>query len=500
MNTQAVNKPIIWSIAGSDCSGGAGIQADNQVIQAFDGFACNIISCVTAQNSEGVIATNPVSAKVFESQLQALLAEYPPAVIKLGALPNEALIDCLIKVLELPALSHVAVVCDPVLFATAGGEAMGNEQGLLRLMPYLSLLTPNQQEFQRLFSTMFAAPADTPELLEQQALSVAKQYQMDIVITGGESLLSGRLEHASAKDCCVINGEVFWLSSSVIETNASHGTGCSFASAIAAALACDYVALDAVVLAKAYINKALQSAQIINSSAKKLALNHAGFPDQLAFLPRFSRSADELSCEFPVITEHSLGPYPVVDSIEWLEKCLQQGIKTLQLRMKDKTDAEMDAVIAKAAALGRQYQARLFINDYWRLAIKHQAYGIHLGQEDLDIADIEVIAQSGLHLGVSTHSWYEIARAHSLKPSYIAIGPIYDTPTKDMPFAPQGLQQLQQWVELIGKNYPVVAIGGIDLSNAAEVLASGVGSVAMVRAVTEAPDYKQAIADFQAMF
>ena len=187
----------------------------------------------------------------------------------------------------------------------------------------------NQQEFQRLFSQMFVEPANTADLLEQQALEVAKTYQLDLVITGGESLLSGCLENASAKDCCVINGEVFWLSSTVIDTQASHGTGCSFASAIAAALACDYVALDAVVLAKAYINKALQSPQVLNTCAKKLPLNHAGFPDDLALLPRFSRTAEDVACQFPVISTHSLGPYPVVDSVEWLEKCLRQGIKTL---------------------------------------------------------------------------------------------------------------------------------------------------------------------------
>ena len=493
-------KPIVWSIAGSDCSGGAGIQADNQVVQAFNGYACNIITCVTAQNSEGVKASNVVTVDVFNSQCQALLTEYPPAVIKLGALPSSAIIDALITLLQTPALADVPVVCDPVLFASAGGEAIGNDVALLRLMPYVSVLTPNQQEFQRLFSEQFEQPANDAISLQQQAQAIAKLYQADIIVTGGESLLSGHLETATAKDCCVINNELFWLNADIVDTSATHGTGCSFASSIAASLACGYVMLDAVVLAKAYINKALQTPVKLASTASKLPLNHAGFPDDLLQLPGFSRNSDVANTTFPRIAAHSLGPYPVVDSLEWLEKCLQQGIKTLQLRMKDKSHAEMDAVVAKAAALGHQYQARLFINDYWQLAIKHDAYGVHLGQEDLDVADISAIAASGLHLGVSTHSWYEIARAHSLKPSYIAIGPIYDTPTKQMPFAPQGLEQLQQWTAVIGLHYPVVAIGGIDLSNAQQVLATGVGSVAMVRAVTEAADYKQAIADFQAMF
>ncbi len=490
-------KPIVWSIAGSDCSGGAGIQADNQVIQAFNAYACNIITCVTAQNSESVIATNTVSPDVLASQWAALSDEYSPDVIKLGALPNAAIIDELINLLE---NIHVPIVCDPVLLATAGGQAMGNAFALERLLPWISVLTPNQQEFQSLFGQQFDQPAQNDVMLEQQALAMSQRYDVDLIITGGESLLPDRNDASAAQDCCVIGGEVFWLSSPFVETLATHGTGCSYASAIAAALACGYVMLDAVVLAKAYINQSLSSAMTSTANSKKLALNHAGFPNDLKHIPSFNRQLLSKTSIFPVIETRHLGPYPVVDSLDWVEKCLQQGIKTLQLRIKDKSDAEMNETVKQAVILGRQYKARLFINDYWQLAIQHGAYGVHLGQEDLDVADIHLIAESGLHLGVSTHSWYEIARAHSLRPSYIAIGPIYETTTKVMPFTPQGLDQLQQWLGIIKQAYPVVAIGGIDLSNVDEVLSTGVGSAAMVRAVTEAGDYKKAIEDFQSIF
>ncbi|MFN6886558.1 thiamine phosphate synthase, partial [Proteus mirabilis] len=88
------------------------------------------------------------------------------------------------------------------------------------------------------------------------------------------------------------------------------------------------------------------------------------------------------------------------------------------------------------------YNARLFINDYWQLAIKHHAYGVHLGQEDLDIADLDAIKQSGLCLGISTHNDTELQRAKRLLPSYIALGHIFPTTTKDMPSKPQGLRAL----------------------------------------------------------
>ena len=105
---------------------------------------------------------------------------------------------------------------------------------------------------------------------------------------------------------------------------------------------------------------------------------------------------------------------------------------------RDLPDGQVEEDIAAAIALGRRYQARLFINDYWRLAIKHGAYGVHLGQEDLDTTDLAAIHRAGLRLGVSTHDDAELARALAVKPSYIALGHIFPTQTKDMPSAPQG--------------------------------------------------------------
>ncbi|AMO51090.1 Thiamin phosphate synthase ThiE [Enterobacter sp. FY-07] len=186
-----------------------------------------------------------------------------------------------------------------------------------------------------------------------------------------------------------------------------------------------------------------------------------------------------------------LGLYPVVDSVEWIARLLEAGVRTLQLRIKDKRDPEVEDDVAAAIALGRRYNARLFINDYWRLAIKHQAYGVHLGQEDLETADLSAIRAAGLRLGVSTHDDMEMDIALAARPSYIALGHVFPTQTKQMPSAPQGLEQLARHVARLG-DYPTVAIGGISLSRAADVLATGVGSIAVVSAITQAADWRQA--------
>ncbi|MEB8480721.1 thiamine phosphate synthase [Cronobacter malonaticus] len=186
-----------------------------------------------------------------------------------------------------------------------------------------------------------------------------------------------------------------------------------------------------------------------------------------------------------------LGLYPVVDSVEWVTRLLEAGVRTLQLRIKDKTDAEVEADVAAAIALGQRCHARLFINDYWRLAIKHQAYGVHLGQEDLETADLDAIRNAGLRLGVSTHDDMEIDVALAVRPSYIALGHVFPTQTKQMPSAPQGLAQLAAHVKRLG-DYPTVAIGGISLERAPTVLETGVGSIAVVSAITQAPDWRGA--------
>lgn len=200
---------------------------------------------------------------------------------------------------------------------------------------------------------------------------------------------------------------------------------------------------------------------------------------------------------FPA-TVPRLGLYPVVDSVEWIERLLSAGVRTIQLRIKDRSSIDVEPAIVAAVALSKKYAARLFINDYWQLAIDHQAYGVHLGQEDLDVADLQAIQQAGLRLGISTHDDAELERALALRPSYIALGHIFPTQTKEMPSAPQGINELQRHLARLGE-IPTVAIGGISLARAPEVLATGVGSIAVVSAITQAADWRLATAELLAL-
>ena len=189
-----------------------------------------------------------------------------------------------------------------------------------------------------------------------------------------------------------------------------------------------------------------------------------------------------------------IGFYPVVSTSEWVERLLAWGVRTIQLRIKatDHSPAEIARQVRAAVEAGRAVpDAQVFINDHWELALAAGAYGVHLGQEDLDTADINALRQAGVRLGLSTHTPAELARAHAVQPSYLAIGPIYPTTLKVMPYEPVGLERLKLWAPQAAP-YPVVAIGGISLALMPGVMACGVDGVAVVSAVTLAADPQQA--------
>lgn len=200
------------------------------------------------------------------------------------------------------------------------------------------------------------------------------------------------------------------------------------------------------------------------------------------------------STQFAPLTA-PIGFYPVVPTAAWVQRLLGWGVRTIQLRAKaaDHSSDALQREVRAAVEAGRAVPgAQVFINDHWQLALDAGAYGVHLGQEDLDTADIEALRRAGLRLGLSTHMPAELARAKAVQPSYLAIGPIYPTTLKVMPYEPVGLERLKAWVPQAAP-YPVVAIGGISLQRMPGVMACGVDGVAVVSAITLAMDPQQAV-------
>ncbi|SIP96647.1 thiamine phosphate synthase [Bosea sp. TND4EK4] len=179
--------------------------------------------------------------------------------------------------------------------------------------------------------------------------------------------------------------------------------------------------------------------------------------------------------------------YPIFDSADWIARMLPHGMKLVQLRVKERPEREVAAEIARAKKLCAAAGCVLVVNDYWRLAIAEGCDWLHLGQEDLDTADLGAIRKAGLKLGVSSHDEAELERALATQPDYVALGPVYPTILKQMRFGPQGLDKLGEWKRRIG-DLPLVGIGGISLDRAPGVFEAGADIVAAVTDVTLNPD------------
>ncbi|MFN5716848.1 MAG: thiamine phosphate synthase [Bradyrhizobium sp.] len=179
--------------------------------------------------------------------------------------------------------------------------------------------------------------------------------------------------------------------------------------------------------------------------------------------------------------------YPVVDSINWVERLTKLGVGTIQLRAKDLDDSAALQIVTDALAVTKGTPTKLVVNDYWRAAVVAGAEHLHLGQEDLADADLAEIRKAKLTLGISTHDDAELATALAAKPDYVALGPIFFTTLKSMRFEPQGIPKITEWKKRIG-NIPLVAIGGIKFEHSAEIFAAGADSIAVVSDVTQTAD------------
>ncbi|SDE36584.1 thiamine-phosphate pyrophosphorylase [Paracoccus isoporae] len=178
--------------------------------------------------------------------------------------------------------------------------------------------------------------------------------------------------------------------------------------------------------------------------------------------------------------------YPIFDHPDWLDRALPLGVRLVQLRIKDRDEDELRGLIARGRDLAQAASAVLVVNDHWRLALDLGCDWVHLGQEDLDTADLLAIRRAGIRLGISTHDRDELDRALSCEPDYIALGPVWPTILKKMKWHRQGVEKLAEWKRLIG-DVPLVAIGGLSVPRAAEAFAAGADIVSVVTDITLNP-------------
>lgn len=270
-----MNIPIILTIAGSDSGGGAGIQADMKAISATKGYACTVITALTAQNTQEVSGIFPVPVDFIEAQIDAVFADFKIRAVKIGMLANKEVIHAVSR--KLRQYRPPLVVLDPVMVATSGDRLLDDDAcaSLVdELLPLADLITPNLAEAAALFG------CDIPKTFEQMQNMVD---QSRILSAGSSSqgkapaflLKGGHFENDGlSRDLLVMEKQTRVYSATRIITKNTHGTGCTLSAAIASYLAQGFVLEIAVEKAKSYLTLALKQGERLNIGQGRGPVSH----------------------------------------------------------------------------------------------------------------------------------------------------------------------------------------------------------------------------------
>lgn len=256
------NPPVVLTIAGSDCSGGAGIQADLKTMSAFDVYGMSVITAVTAQNTCGVTGVQNVTGEMIRLQLEAVMSDIMPDAVKIGMLATADAVEAVADILEKYHVEHV--ILDPVMVSTSGRnllEAEGKEQMLRRLFPLAELVTPNIPEAEEILKavdgsvenkqTISSVQITDQILMEKAAQAIRQKYGCNVLLKGGHMI--------QAADDLLYQTQAVWFPAQRIDCTNTHGTGCTLSSAIASALARGYSLKEAVGIAKVYVRSAMST-------------------------------------------------------------------------------------------------------------------------------------------------------------------------------------------------------------------------------------------------
>lgn len=256
------NPPVVLTIAGSDCSGGAGIQADLKTMSAFDVYGMSVITAVTAQNTCGVTGVQNVTGEMIRLQLEAVMSDIMPDAVKIGMLATADAVEAVADILEKYHVEHV--ILDPVMVSTSGRsllEAEGKEQMLRRLFPLTELVTPNIPEAEEILKavdgsveskqTVSSVQITDQTMMEKAAQAIRQKYGCNVLLKGGHMI--------QAADDLLYQTQAVWFPAQRIDCTNTHGTGCTLSSAIASALARGYSLKEAVGIAKVYVRSAMST-------------------------------------------------------------------------------------------------------------------------------------------------------------------------------------------------------------------------------------------------
>lgn len=456
----------VLTIAGSDSSGGAGIQADIKTISALGCYAYSAVTAVTVQDTQGVSEVHAIPPHIVEGQIRAVMDDIPPKAVKIGMVNDVATIRAISKVMR--KYSPKYVVVDPVMVSTSGSPLMQPEAVdtfTKELMPIATLLTPNLPE------------AEVLKNVKPSSYVLVKGGHCD---EGPEKV--DRLYDAKGTLVRTYRGESVY-------TKNTHGTGCSLSSAITALLARGCGLEEAIERAKQWLTEAIKAGTGVEIGRGHGPINHFFSPEPLITIchrggPKIEKH--KFALQFITHQNERFG------YLQGAVKALEGGCRWIQLRMKKASDEEVRNVTNQLKPICMEYGAVLLLDDRVELAKELHVDGVHLGKGDMAIDKAREIIGKGKIIGGTANTLDDILRLSEAGVDYIGCGPFRFTTTKER-LSPilgtDGYRNIMRDVRRQCKPpIPIVAIGGITANDIPEILGTGVDGIAMSGAILNSND------------
>lgn len=480
------------TIAGSDPSGGAGMQADLKTFSALGVYGATAITAVTVQNTQSVKYVHTLPPQVVYDQIVGVMEDLCVDAVKIGMVNDADTLDAIVRALS--ERKPKFLVVDPVMVSTSGCALMQPDALAImkeRLLPMADLVTPNLPEAWTL--------AGTDTLVDEAAQKILELGVKALLIKGGHAEGKTKTDYLYMNNGGGVKRVEF--TSETVETKNTHGTGCTLSSAIAAFAARDCGLEDAVRKAKAYLTGALKAGADVVVGKGHGPVCH--------FFKPASGQADKPADCLQVVTDcnpsnlvclstrlssavnlqfitHFTEKYSYVDSAMI---ALEGGCRWIQLRMKDADEAEIERVARLILPECRRRGAVFVIDDHVDLALRVGADGVHLGKNDMPVSEARRLAGADFIIGGTANTFEDVQRLAAQGADYIGCGPFRFTTTKKK-LAPmlgiEGYKRILSQMKRCGIALPLVAIGGITCGDIPQLMATGVSGIALSGSVLRA--------------
>lgn len=485
------------TIAGSDPSGGAGLQADLKTFSALGVYGATAITAVTIQNTVGVKYVQKLPSQVVYDQIVTVMKDIHVDAVKIGMVNDAETLDAIVNALKVHKPKFLVV--DPVMVSTSGCSLMQSDALNVmkkRLLPIADLVMPNLPEAYVLAGKQIDKTLNDVDIIAQDILNLRVKA---LLVKGGHADSKSKNDYLYIKSGDDVKRTC--LSAETVDTNNTHGTGCTLSSAIAAFAARGEELGDAVRLAKKYLTDALKAGagihvgngfgpvnhfydyncqqsdgQVIRSAYKIIDMEDS-FTTGLSACPA--------SVNLQFIT-HFTDKYSYIDSAIM---ALEGGCRWIQLRMKDADESEIERTALKLIPECRRKGAVFVIDDHVELALRVGADGVHLGKNDMPVDEARKLAGNNFIIGGTANTFEDVSRLASQGADYIGCGPYRFTTTKKK-LAPmlglEGYKDILSRMRAHGISLPLVAIGGITCDDIPQLMEAGVSGIALSGSILRA--------------